>query len=77
VPWGKKSLRSPSEPPPSWSSGHRRLIIDQIAQATRTALAERAYQQMLIEAVSNPPSIQITKNSDGPSEPTLLFGRRS
>jgi tripartite-type tricarboxylate transporter receptor subunit TctC len=29
-------------------------IIEQIAQATRTALAERAYQQMLIEAGSEP-----------------------
>ncbi len=35
-------------------AGTPRPIIDQIAQATRTALAERAYQQMLIEAGFEP-----------------------
>jgi len=35
-------------------AGTPRPIIDQIAQATRTALAERAYQQMLIEAGFDP-----------------------
>jgi len=35
-------------------AGTPRPIIDQIAQATHTALAERAYQQMLIEAGLEP-----------------------
>ncbi len=35
-------------------AGTPRPIIDQIAQATHTALAERAYQQMLIEAGIEP-----------------------
>jgi len=35
-------------------AGTPRPIVDQIAQATRTALAERAYQQMLIEAGFEP-----------------------
>jgi hypothetical protein len=35
-------------------AGTPRPIIDQIAHATRTALAERAYQQMLIEAGFEP-----------------------
>ena len=32
-------------------------IIEQVAQATRTALAERAYQQALIESGSSPTAI--------------------
>jgi tripartite-type tricarboxylate transporter receptor subunit TctC len=35
-------------------AGTPKLIIEQIAQATRTALAERAYQQALIEAGFEP-----------------------
>ena len=52
-------------------------IIEQIAQATRTAVAEPAYQQMLIDAGMNPLSTQTPKNSGGPSQPTLRSGRRS
>jgi tripartite-type tricarboxylate transporter receptor subunit TctC len=35
-------------------TGTPKAIIEQIAQATRTALAERAYQQMLIESGFEP-----------------------
>jgi tripartite-type tricarboxylate transporter receptor subunit TctC len=42
-------------------AGTPRPIIEQIAQATRTVLAERAYQQMLIETGFEP---DIDSNSD-------------
>jgi tripartite-type tricarboxylate transporter receptor subunit TctC len=51
-------------------------IIDQIAQATRTALAERAYQEMLIEAGFEPTLDSTPKSFDCPLPPTLLSGPR-
>jgi tripartite-type tricarboxylate transporter receptor subunit TctC len=35
-------------------TGTPRSIVDQIAQATRTALAEQAFRQMLLEAAMEP-----------------------
>jgi len=58
-------------------AGTPRPIIDQIAKATRTALVESAYQQMLIEAGFEPTLGSTPKNSDDPSQSTLRSGRRS
>ena len=53
-------------------------IIEQIAQASRTAVAEPAYQQMLIEAGIEPTlELKPGKIPCGPSQPMLLSGRRS
>ena len=52
-------------------------IIEEIAQATRGAVAEPAYRQMLIDAGMESTLDSGRKNSGGPSQPMLLSGRRS
>jgi hypothetical protein len=77
-----------SPPPPGhdrdrldWAAGTGRTptgIIERIAQATRKAVAEPAYKQMLIDAgMEATLSTQTPKNSDIPSQPMLLSGRQS
>jgi tripartite-type tricarboxylate transporter receptor subunit TctC len=45
-------------------AGTPKAIKERIARATRTALAERAYQQMLIESGSSPTRIQRLRGFD-------------
>ena len=52
-------------------------ITEQIAKATRTAVAEPTYQKMLIDAGMNGTSTRTPKNFAGPSQRILLSGRRS
>ncbi len=56
-------------------AGTPKPIIEQIAQATRTALAERAYQQALIESGFEPTIDSTPRSSDAPSQTTSFSGR--
>ncbi len=48
-----------------------------IAQATRTAVAEPSYKQMLIDAGIEPILDSDPENLGNPWQPMLRFGRRS
>jgi len=52
-------------------------IIEQIARATRTAVAEPAFQRMLIDAGIGPTLDSDPENSVGPSQPMSHSGRQS
>ena len=52
-------------------------IIEQIAQATRTAVAEPAFQRTLIDAGIEPTSTRTPTNSVVPLQPILHSGRQS
>jgi tripartite-type tricarboxylate transporter receptor subunit TctC len=58
-------------------SGTPTPIIEQIAQATRTALAEPTYQQSLIEGASNPPRFKFRKIPPVPCHRCCTLGGKS
>ena len=51
-------------------------IVEQIAQASRTVVAEPTFKQMLIDAGIDPTLIQIPTNSGSRLQPMLFYGGR-